>query len=249
MWGMGDGKLSEVRTTPKGRRPEWKQSCLSPRGRGRSWAKERKDWVKSRREKEEEDNEFVDADEGGGLKQRSLLYGTRAGLSDSYPTVYVVQGRAKPVLHGQNSTEFHHVPSWRNHIQGWMTLWQSYSHALEQGPLPACIASLWSWKCRGCCQGSTDWTAKLRRSGDCCGLETVAHGLENCNIEDNRLCHLVMFPRMSYLTASWLYILCVLKFRSLRLNFWTLNKISGQISTEIAARQNYVQTTDCICEF
>ena len=29
------------------------------------------------------------------------------------------------------------VPSWRNHIQGWMNVRESYSHALEQGTLLA----------------------------------------------------------------------------------------------------------------
>ena len=44
-------------------------------------------------------------------KQRSLLYSMRVGFVGSGPTLYVVQGRAKPVLHGPNSTEynlFHH---------------------------------------------------------------------------------------------------------------------------------------------
>ena len=42
--------------------------------------------------------------------QMSLLLSTRVGLSDSGPTLYLVQGRANPVLHGPNSTEwlFHH---------------------------------------------------------------------------------------------------------------------------------------------
>ena len=30
------------------------------------------------------------------------------------------------------------VPSWRNHIQGWMSVRGSYSHALEQRTLPGC---------------------------------------------------------------------------------------------------------------
>ena len=37
--------------------------------------------------------------------QKSLLYDTRVGFSDGGPTLYVVPGRAKPVLHGPNSTE------------------------------------------------------------------------------------------------------------------------------------------------
>ena len=44
-------------------------------------------------------------------EQISLLLSMRVGFSDSGPTLYLVQGRAKPVLHGQNSTEsnlFHH---------------------------------------------------------------------------------------------------------------------------------------------
>ena len=47
-------------------------------------------------------------------------------------TLYLVQGRAKPVLHGPNS-RVKPVPSWRNHIQGCMNVWESYSRALDQG--------------------------------------------------------------------------------------------------------------------
>ena len=48
---------------------------------------------------------------GATLEQRSLLQSTRVGFSAIGPTQYLVQGRAKPVLHGPNSTEpnlFHH---------------------------------------------------------------------------------------------------------------------------------------------
>ena len=63
-------------------------------------------------------------EEGAG--KRSLLLSMRVGFSDNGPTLCLVQGRAKPVLHGPNGTESNQ----RNHIQG-----ESYSHALEQGPL------------------------------------------------------------------------------------------------------------------
>ena len=45
------------------------------------------------------------------LPQRSILRSMPAAPSDSPPTMYVVHGRANPVLHGPNSTEpnlFHH---------------------------------------------------------------------------------------------------------------------------------------------
>ena len=44
-------------------------------------------------------------------RQMSLLYSTRVRFSDSGPTLYLVQGREKPVILGPNSTEpnlFHH---------------------------------------------------------------------------------------------------------------------------------------------
>ena len=43
-----------------------------------------------------------------------------------WSNLYLVQGRAKPVL------------SWKNHIQGWMYVRESYSRALEQGTLILC---------------------------------------------------------------------------------------------------------------
>ena len=49
----------------------------------------------------------------------------------------MVRGGAKPVFHGPNRTEsnlFHHG---ENHIQSWMTVWESYSRALEQRTLEA----------------------------------------------------------------------------------------------------------------
>ena len=53
--------------------------------------------------------------EGGrvlsSLMQRSLLLSMKVGFSDSGPTLYLVRGRAKPVLYEINSTEsnlFHH---------------------------------------------------------------------------------------------------------------------------------------------
>ena len=39
------------------------------------------------------------------LDQRSILRSMPVAYSDSPPTLYVVKGRAKPVLHGLNSTE------------------------------------------------------------------------------------------------------------------------------------------------
>ena len=63
-------------------------------------------------------DEFACADGSrsvGVCSQRFLLKSTRVGFSDSGPTqgppMYLVQGRAKPVIHGPNSTEsnlFHH---------------------------------------------------------------------------------------------------------------------------------------------
>ena len=46
-----------------------------------------------------------------GCKQMYLLQSRRVGFSESGPTLHLVQGRAKPVLQGVNSTEsylFHH---------------------------------------------------------------------------------------------------------------------------------------------
>ena len=40
-----------------------------------------------------------------GRQQRSILRSMPVAYSDSHPTMYVVHGRAKPVLHGPNSTE------------------------------------------------------------------------------------------------------------------------------------------------
>ena len=49
--------------------------------------------------------------------------------------MYLVQGRAEQVLRGLNNTESNPDPSWRNRIQGWMTVRESYSRAEEHGPL------------------------------------------------------------------------------------------------------------------
>ena len=46
------------------------------------------------------------------------------------------QHRVYPVIHGP-------VPSWKNHIEGWMNVRESYSPALEQGTLHA---SMWPGK-------------------------------------------------------------------------------------------------------
>ena len=46
-----------------------------------------------------------------GIVQRSILRTKTVAYSDRHPTLYVVHGRAKPVLPGPNSTEtnpFHH---------------------------------------------------------------------------------------------------------------------------------------------
>ena len=59
----------------------------------------------------------------------------RVGFSDSGQTLYLVQGRANPVLHGPNSIEsnlFHHGET---NIQGWMNVGESYSCDLEQRTL------------------------------------------------------------------------------------------------------------------
>ena len=63
--------------------------------------------------------------EGGGTGILFLKHGSSI-LSLSHPTQVVVQGRAKPVLHGPNST---------NHMQGWMNVRESYSRDLGQGTL------------------------------------------------------------------------------------------------------------------
>ena len=52
------------------------------------------------------------------------------GFSDSGPTMYLVQGRAKRVLHGSHCTDSNLI-----HIQGWMNVRESYSRALKHGTL------------------------------------------------------------------------------------------------------------------
>ena len=49
--------------------------------------------------------------------------------------MYVVDGRAKPVICQTAQSLFHHGET--TYIQGWMTVQRSYSRALEQGPLRA----------------------------------------------------------------------------------------------------------------
>ena len=54
--------------------------------------------------------------------QRSLLRSMPVAYSDSHPTLYVVHGRAKPVLHGPNSTDsnlFHHGET--TYRVGWLS--------------------------------------------------------------------------------------------------------------------------------
>ena len=56
----------------------------------------------------------------------------RVAFSDSHPTLYVVHGwmsQASSLWAKQRSAQ--PVPSWRNHIQGWMTLWECYCLALQ----------------------------------------------------------------------------------------------------------------------
>ena len=72
---------------------------------------------------------------GSPLHRHPFSKAFAVAYSDSLPTLYVVHGRAKPVLCGSNSTESHPVPSWRNHIQGWTNVRESYSPVLEQGTL------------------------------------------------------------------------------------------------------------------
>ena len=45
-------------------------------------------------------------------------YETDVLFRKRYSSMYVIHGRAKPVLCGPIKP----VPSWRNHIQGWMTV-------------------------------------------------------------------------------------------------------------------------------
>ena len=51
-------------------------------------------------------------------EQTPFFKSMTVAFSDSHQTLYVVHGRAKPVLRGPNSTELKPVPSWRNHIHG-----------------------------------------------------------------------------------------------------------------------------------
>ena len=60
------------------------------------------------------------------------------------------------------------VPSWRNHIQGWMNVRESYSPALEQGTL--CTVWLWTM---------VDVTQKMECNGPNC-LHWPAHSAHYC---------------------------------------------------------------------
>ena len=68
----------------------------------------------------------------------------RVGFSYSDQTLYLDQGRAKPVLHGPNSTASN-VPSWTNHIQGWVNVRKSYS-CLRAGNSGPCCDHVYSAK-------------------------------------------------------------------------------------------------------
>ena len=56
------------------------------------------------------------------------------GFSDSHPTMYVVHGRAKPALVGQTSQSLTCSIMEKPH-KCWMTVSESYCHALEKGGL------------------------------------------------------------------------------------------------------------------
>ena len=49
------------------------------------------------------------------------------------------------------------VPSWRNHIQGWMTVWEWCKHALEKGCLPSILPHL------ECSRDPDGWLLRIRR--------------------------------------------------------------------------------------
>ena len=56
------------------------------------------------------DEKLVDA-AAKASRQTSFFQSMSVVLLDSHPTLYVVRGRSKPVIHGKNSTEpklFHH---------------------------------------------------------------------------------------------------------------------------------------------
>ena len=57
------------------------------------------------------------------------------------------KGRTKPVL--QTAQILSPVPSWRNHMEGWMNVRESYSRALEQGTPRPIQQKLYAFFCLG----------------------------------------------------------------------------------------------------